>query len=177
MTIEQQDAPVPTGSFQQDFDAFYSAELRPVVGLAYVLSGSRTGADDLAQDAFVKAYKHWDRISTYDNPGAWVRRVVANQAVSRIRRRAAEAKALLRVKGSAYNVPELSPDVVAVWGAVRELPQRQAQTVALRYYDRRSISEIARILDCTENTVKTHLLRAKSTLKAALDQGDHDEHH
>lgn len=157
---------------REDFESFYARELGRVTGLAYVLSGSRSGADDLAQDAFMDAYKNWDKIGAYDNPGAWVRRVVSNRAVSKIRRKAAEARALVRLGGASRTVAELSPDVLATWAAVRALPQRQAQTVALRYYDQASILEIARILDLTENTVKTHLLRAKRTLTRTLDKGD-----
>ncbi len=51
-------------------------------------------------------------------------------------------------------------------------PERQAQAIALRYYDRSSVADIARILDCSENTVKTHLRRAKKTLNAYFAEGD-----
>jgi DNA-directed RNA polymerase specialized sigma24 family protein len=78
------------------FEDFYVREYPAVVGLAYALSGSRWGAEDLAQEAFLAAHRQWDRIGSYDQPGAWVRRVVANLSVSSFRRRAAEAKALAR---------------------------------------------------------------------------------
>lgn len=148
---------VPTVPLSQDFESFYARELRKVIGLAFVLSGSPSGAEDLAQEAFLKAYKRWDTVGTYDNPGGWVRRVVANTAVSKRRRRTAEAKALVRIGGSEFVVPEMSPDAMVTWAAVRRLPRRQAQAIALRYYDQSSIAEIAQILDCTTNTVKTHL--------------------
>ncbi len=91
----------------RDFASFYASELRQVVGLAYVISGSRSGAEDLAQDAFLAAYKRWEQVGRYPNPGAWVRRVVSNRAVSVFRRRTAEARALLRFRGSESVVPEL----------------------------------------------------------------------
>ena len=172
MVITQEEPVIPAVSLHEDFESFYARERGPVIGLAFVLSGSRSGAEDLAQDAFLTAYKQWDTIGGYDNPGAWVRRVVSNHSVSTIRRRAAEAKALVRIGGSSFVVPEMSPDAVATWAAVRKLPQRQAQAIALRYYDRSSIADIARILDCSENTVKTHLRRAKQTLNKQLDEGD-----
>lgn len=158
--------------FLEDFDSFYSRELRSVVGLAFVLSGSRSGAEDLAQEAFLAAYKHWDRVGLHDSPGAWVRKVVSNRAVSGFRRRRSEARALVRFGGSGYVVPEMSPDAVAMWAAVRKLPTRQAQVIALRYYDRSSIAATARILDCSENTVKTHQQRALRALEAQLAEGD-----
>ncbi|MCJ7725771.1 MAG: hypothetical protein MUP76_05210, partial [Acidimicrobiia bacterium] len=58
-----------------DFETFYRTEYRPVVGLAYALSGSRIAAEDIAQDAFLAAHKQWDRVAFYDRPEAWVRRV------------------------------------------------------------------------------------------------------
>lgn len=172
MVVTQEEPVIPAVSLHEDFESFYERERGPVIGLAFVLSGSRSGAEDLAQDAFLTAYKQWDTIGGYDNPGAWVRRVVSNQAVSTIRRRTAEAKALVRIGGSSFVVPEMSPDAAATWDAVRKLPTRQAQAIALRYYDRSSIADIARILDCSENTVKTHLQRAKKTLNAYLTEGD-----
>ena len=74
--------PVP-----EAFEDFYAREYLGVVGLAYALSGSRWGAEDLAQEAFIAAHRDWDRIGLYDKPGAWVRRVVANLSVSSFRLR------------------------------------------------------------------------------------------
>jgi RNA polymerase sigma-70 factor (ECF subfamily) len=158
-------APTVSGAtVVEDFVTFYDREIRSVLGLAYVLSGSRTGAEDLAQDAFVAAYRHWDRVGAYENPGAWIRRVAANRSISAGRRRVAEARALLRLGGERVALPELSVDNEDLWAAVRRLPQRQAQVVALRYWDRRSAREIAEILELSEATVKTHLQRARQTL-------------
>jgi RNA polymerase sigma-70 factor (ECF subfamily) len=155
----------------EDFVAFYEREIRSVLGLAYVLSGSRTGAEDLAQDAFVAAYRHWNRVGLYDNPGAWVRRVAANRSISVGRQRLAEARALLRLGGDRVVLPELSVDNEDLWAAVRRLPQRQAQVIALRYWDRRSAREIAEILELSEATVKSHLQRARQTLAETYPKG------
>ena len=157
-------------AFRESFDSFYERELRSVVGLAYVLSGSRSGAEDLAQEAFLAAYRRSDRIVSFDDPAAWVRRVVANAAVSGFRRRKAEVKALLKIGRPSFEQSKLSHDTELIWDEVRRLPARQAQTVALRYLDPRPIAEIARILECSENTVKTHLKRAKQTLALRLEQ-------
>jgi len=140
------------------FDDFYVREFPAVVGLAYALSGSRAGAEDLAQEAFLAAHRSWDRVSGYDEPGAWVRRVVTNLSVSMIRRRAVEAKALARTAvGAVPPLPALSTEDVAFWAAVRKLPRRQAQVIALHYLEDRSVVEVARILDIAEGTVKKHL--------------------
>jgi RNA polymerase sigma-70 factor (ECF subfamily) len=168
LATEEDDRMIPSASFREHFEGFYSRELRPVIGLAYVLSGSRSGAEDIAQEAFLAAFKDWERVGSLDDPGAWVRRVVANNAVSRFRRRTAEVKALLRIESGEFAVPEVSVESVTTWEAVRALPKRQAQVVALRYYEQRSIADIGLILNCSENTIKTHLRRAKQSLADRL---------
>ena len=59
---------VESENFRESFDSFYQREVTAVVGLAFVLSGSRTGAEDLAQEGFLAAYRQWDRISSFDDP-------------------------------------------------------------------------------------------------------------
>ena len=159
----------------ESFESFYRREFREVVGLAYALSGSRLGAEDLAQEAFVAAHQRWDRIGGYDKPGAWVRRVMANKAVSGFRRQAAERQALARLAGQrAQALPELEPEDEEFWQMVRELPKRQAQPTALFYVEDRSVAEIAEILECSPSTAKVHLHRARQTLvrKLGLEVGD-----
>lgn len=151
-------------AYRESFANFYARELSSVVGLAYVLSGSRSGAEDLAQEGFLAAYRHWEQVGALDDPGAWVRRVVANRAVSGFRRRTAELKALLKINRPTFEVLQLPSESGLVWEEVRRLPTRQAQVIALRYLDRQKIAQIAAILECSENTVKTHLARARQTL-------------
>jgi RNA polymerase sigma-70 factor, ECF subfamily len=161
--------PVGTqNAFREEFEPFYTRERAAVIGLAYVLSGSRLGAEDLAQEAFVAAFRHWDKVAGYDDPGAWVRRVLVNRVTSRFRRRRSEARALIRLQGSNFTIPPIDPEAEALWSEVRKLPNRQAQTIALRYLDDRDTGEIASILECSENTVRTHLRRGRETLAKRL---------
>jgi len=150
------------------FDELYRRDFRALAALAYGLSGSRAAAEELAQEAFLAAHRRWDEISRYDDPGAWLRRVVVNQSVSGVRRRIAERRALARL-GSQRVLPSVLPDEdEEVWAAVRALPQRQAQVVALFYVDDRSVGDIARILECAEGTVKAHLHAARQALVRKL---------
>jgi RNA polymerase sigma factor (sigma-70 family) len=143
--------------------------VQPVVGLAYALSGSRYGAEDLAQEAFFAAHRNWERIAGYEQPGAWVRRVVANLSVSMFRRRVAEAKAMARsALGERAEVPDLGSGDPEFWGAVRALPRRQAQVIALFYLDDRPIAEVADILEMSPGTVKRHLYNGRQTLAHRL---------
>ena len=155
--------------FAENFETFYRREFKSVVALAYALSGSRHGAEDLAQDGFMAAHRRWDVISRYDDPRAWVRRVVANLSASLVRRRVAEAKAVVRL-ASRRQPPAatLSDDSAEYWRAVRALPRRQAQVVALYYLFERSVLEVAETLDIAEGTVKAHLHKARRTLASKL---------
>ena len=158
----------PVQASPERFEDFYLREYFAVVGLAYALSGSRWAAEDLAQEAFMAAHRDWDRISRYDRPGAWVRRVVANLSVSAFRRRVAEAKALARIALGQAMMPDLAASDPEFWAAIRALPRRQAQVVALHYLEDRSIAEIAEILTVTHGTVKRHLYDGRRSLARRL---------
>jgi RNA polymerase sigma-70 factor (ECF subfamily) len=154
----------------ESFEDFYAKEYPAVVGLAYALSGSRWVAEDLAQEAFLAAHRKWDRIAAYEQPGSWVRRVVANLSVSAFRRRLAEAKALGRIAlGQASTVAELSAEDAEFWRAVRALPRRQAQVVALHYLEDRPVAEIADALGIASGTVKKHLHDGRRELARRLE--------
>ena len=159
----------------ETFEDFYVREYPAMVGLAYALSGSRSGAEDLAQEAFLVAHRGWDRIGGFDEPGVWVRRVVANLSVSAIRRRVVETKALARIAvGQTPTLPELSAEGAEFWRAVRSLPRRQAQAIALHYLDDLPVAEVARILGTAEGTVKKHLYEGRKKIVRLL-QLEEDE--
>jgi RNA polymerase sigma-70 factor (ECF subfamily) len=157
------------------FEDLYRRDRRAVVALAYALSGSRSGAEELAQEAFLAAFKAWDRIGAYEDPGAWVRRVVVNRSVSGVRRRVAEVRALARLANRPAPPGELATADAEFWRAVRALPHRQAQVVALHYVEDRSVADIAGILECAEGTVKSHLFRARHALATSLGLAVTDE--
>jgi RNA polymerase sigma-70 factor (sigma-E family) len=151
------------------FEHFYLREYPRVVELAYALSGSRAGAEDVAQEAFLRAYQDWDRVGSYEHQAAWVRRVAANLATSGLRRRLVEARALARL--AARREPALDPlpaQDAEFWRAVRGLPQRQAQAVALYYLEDLPVQQIAAVLGCAEGTVKAHLAKARQALARRL---------
>jgi RNA polymerase sigma-70 factor (ECF subfamily) len=159
----------PVVAARVSFEDFYVKDYQAVVGLAYALSGSRWLAEDLAQEAFLVAHRNWARVSAYDQPGAWVRRVVANLSVSAFRRRVVEAKALVQLGlGERQRLPELQPIDAEFWEAVRSLPRRQSQVVALHYLEDLPVAEIAAILDMAPGTVKKHLFDGRGELARRL---------
>lgn len=165
-----------TVTLPERFESFYQREFRSVVGLAYALSGSRWAAEDLAQEAFIAAHRKWDRIGEYESPGAWVRRVVANMAVSLYRRKASEARAIARVAAHRQEaLPALEAEDNEFWAAVRALPKRQAQAIALHYLEDRPIVEVADILECSPATAKVHLYKGRIRLAERLRTSTGDD--
>lgn len=160
----------PTRGTAASFDAFFVAQYRRVAALALVLTGRRTVAEDCAQDAFVAAFRHWDRISTYEDPGAWVRRVVVNVATSTLRRRTREARALARLPLRREHGQDAFDD--EFWAAVRGLPRRQAQCIALHYLEDRSIADIAELLQISPATVRVHLHEGRTALAQLLEEDE-----
>ena len=147
----------------ETFEMFYRREMPALVAFAGALSGSAC-AEDIAQEAMLAAFRRWDVVSKYDAPAAWVRRVCANRSVSTLRRRAAEARALLRVGYRRGDEQPISESHEMFWAEVRRLPPRQAQVIALYYIYDLAVAEIATTLGCAEGTVKVHLSRGRATL-------------
>jgi RNA polymerase sigma-70 factor (ECF subfamily) len=164
-------SPTMTLSPTPDFADFYRSEWRRVLSLVYVLSGSAWGAEDIAQDAFLRAHRNWDEVGRYERPDAWVRTVALNLARSRVRRAGAELRALRRWVGlQASSFPEMEPVSEEFWAAVRALPQRQREVVALHYAEDRPVKDIAAVLGVAESTVKTSLQKGREALARRLER-------
>lgn len=156
------------------FEDFYRNEYRMVLVLAGALCRDRHAAEDVTQDAFIALHKNWEQVRHYQDPRAWIRRVVANRSVSRWRRLRSEARSVVRL-GRPIETFAVDPETDDVWSAVRALPRRQAQVIALIYVDDLSVRDVARVLEIDEATVKTHLQRARKALAAALAAVDQDD--
>jgi RNA polymerase sigma-70 factor, ECF subfamily len=158
--------PVRADAGAADFDSFYEAAALRVVRYAYALTGNLPDAQDIAQEAFARAWQHWDSIRGYDSPEAWVRRVATNLATNRFRRDRTARAALHELL--ARDVPETSPDTVALIAALRTLPERQRVVLVLHYLADLPVSQIAAELRCPAGSVKAWLSRGRDTLAVAL---------
>ncbi len=160
----------PSGSF----DAFYRQEYAGIVRLAFALTGRRDVAEELAQEGFLAAHRRWGRVSGFEDMAGWVRRVVTNRCVSVARRRSTELRLLARLRQERPGEPVLGVTSQELWALVRDLPRRQAQVVALSFLEDRSVRDIAEILGCGEESVRTHLRRGRSTLAGRLAERSND---
>lgn len=158
----------PTVVRAESFEAFYRSRYRRSVRLAVVLTGDGPAAEDLVQDAMAEAHRHWARLAAYDDIDAWLRRVIANRAISRRRRLGVATRGVLRLRQRTTTAVELTPEDWELWAKVRALPDRQAQLVALVYVEGLTVAQAAVTLDIAVPTAKTHLARARDRLARDL---------
>lgn len=162
------DEPATQLSDVVSFDAVFRAEYRGLVAIAWGLTGSRETAEDLAQEALLGLHRQLTRGITIENPAAYARRTCSNLAVSWVRRRMAETRALLRNGAPQGSSPALDATNELFWSEVRRLPRRQAQVVALFYGYDLSVADVASTLEISTGTAKTHLHRGRRTLATRL---------
>ncbi|MFF5071428.1 SigE family RNA polymerase sigma factor [Micromonospora olivasterospora] len=152
------------------FDEVYRRHFQPLVVQLYTFVGDLGEAQDLVQEAFSRAWPRWHRISRYDDPVGWVRRVAWNAAASRWRR--LRTARLFQQRQRLESVDGPGPDRVALAAALRALPADQRRAVVLFYIAELSVNEIAEDCGVAPGTVKSWLHRARTTLAARLDEHD-----
>lgn len=159
----------------RDFDEFYAASFTPLSLQLYAYLGDLGEAQDLVQEALCRAYARWSRISKYDEPVAWVRRVAWNLATSGWRRRRTALNFMRRQREE--HVPAPGPDRVALTRALAALPDVQRRACVLFYLAQLTIAEIAEQEDVAEGTVKSWLHRGRTALAAQLTEARKEHDH
>lgn len=166
-----------------DFTELVENESRGLVAAVHAIVGDAHRAEEIVQDAFERCYLRWRRVSRLDRPGAWVRRVAINEAISTTRRRSSEQRALRRldalgvggsdrpssVARSAHADPLAALDDEGVWTAVRALPGDQAAAIALRYGADLSVDEVAETLRVSASAARSLLHRGRATLRGSAE--------
>jgi RNA polymerase sigma-70 factor (sigma-E family) len=141
--------------------------------LAYVMIGDGPAAEEIVQEAFVKAMSRWRLFSRADYPGAYLRQIVVNLSRSKMRRKSIEFRVNAMTGGNpAEERPgwndEAHSTQMDVWSAVTKLPDRQRVCIVLRYLEDLTEPEIAEVLDCPVGTVKSQLSRGRAKLANLL---------
>ncbi|WP_194925364.1 SigE family RNA polymerase sigma factor [Catenulispora pinisilvae] len=154
----------------RDFDAFYAATYRRIVGQVYAMTGSLHEAEDCVQEAYARAWQQWAKLSAdHGNPEAWVRTVAARLAVSSWRKAVNRLKAHRR-DSKATEVPGMSPDHLAVVAALRKISADQRRAIVLYHYAGLSIEEIASETGALPSAVKARLARGRKALAPHLTE-------
>jgi RNA polymerase sigma-70 factor (sigma-E family) len=169
----------PTGGHTSGWSAddalelLYVAHWRQLVRLAVLLVHDVGTAEEIVQDCFIGVHAKWNRLHDPDKALAYLRRSVVNRSRSHLRhlsvvRRHADREALPQPAAgadlAAYDVARRA----TVLGALRRLPRRQREVLALRYYLDLSEAEIADLLGISRGAVKSHASRGAAALRADL---------
>lgn len=150
-------------SDELEFDEFYAASFRRVVGQVYAMTGSLAESEDSVQEAFARAWQRWSLVHKYGDPEAWVRTVAYRISVSSWRKAANRLRAHRRVEES-DEIPGMNPDRLALMRALRAISAEQRQAIVLHHMVGLSVDEIAHETGAPTGTVKARLARGRKAL-------------
>jgi RNA polymerase sigma-70 factor (sigma-E family) len=149
----------------------YSRYVPSAIRLAYLLTGDRTQAEDLAHDAFVRCVGRFTYLREREAFDGYLRRAIVNLHTSGLRRRRLEKEWLRREGPRMAHATSGLPDVAgrdALWRALGALPARQRAALVLRYYEDLSERDAAAALGCSLAAVKSLVARGSEALRADL---------
>ena len=149
-----------------DFDAFYAATAPGMVRALVPLTGELAEAEDVAQEAYERAWLHWSTVCDCASPEAWVRTVARRLAVSRWRRMRNASTAWVR-RMPAKVVPDLDPAYRALIEALRELPPKQRVAIVLHHLVDLPVEQVAAETGSSVSAVKKQLTRGRSGIVGA----------
>lgn len=156
-----------TGPFDDEFDAWYRRVYGRVYGAALLFSGTHEQAQDLAADAFVRAFERWPRVRAMDSPVGWTVVVATNLARRRARRHRREATGGWLIEGVVGAASDGAPDL-DLWRAVAGLSLLQKRVIVLRYLGDLTEPQVAAQLHISRAAVASALQRARSTLARTI---------
>ena len=153
-------------------EALYAAHYRRLVRLSVLLVHDMETAEEVVQDSFVAMHGRWRSLRDPDQGLAYLRQTVVNRSRSVLRHRGVQAAYAPPVPPDRPGADEhalMSEQRVRVLDAMRGLPERQREVLALRYYLDLSEAEIADTLGISRGAVKSHASRGVSALRAVME--------
>jgi RNA polymerase sigma-70 factor (sigma-E family) len=151
----------------------YAVHYRGLVRLASFLVRDTPTAEEVVQDAFIAMADGWQRLRDAEKALAYLRQAVVNRSRSVLRHRTVVDKNMQKAPPdmpSAEHGALVLLERSAVVSALRELPERQREAIALRYYADLSEAEIAATMRISRGAVKSHTARGMAALRIALEQ-------
>jgi RNA polymerase sigma-70 factor (ECF subfamily) len=152
---------------EAEFTDLYEKHFSELAAQVCAYLGDATEAQDLVQEAFLRAWQRWDKVGGYEEPVAWVRRVAWNLATSRHRRNQVARKFLQKSSAPELS-PAASPDHVALVAALKQVPAKRRQALVMHYMADMTVAAIAAATGAKEGTVKSWLHRGRKELAALL---------
>ena len=144
------------------FEEFYEAEHDRVFRAVLAFCGNRDVAQEATQEAFTRAFSRWRRLRRNGSAVGWVITTAINHTRRSFRRRDRDVEV-------PHPKPDSASDRIDVARALLVLPARQRQAVVLFHIADQPIAAVAELMGISEGAVKSHLDRARKTLRAVLE--------
>jgi RNA polymerase sigma factor (sigma-70 family) len=154
-----------------EFELLFREEFPAVERTVFLICHDHELARDTTQDAFVQLLRHWKKVSRYERPGAWVRRVAIRLTIQSIRRDRLRSK----LERELPQVELDGPVDVDLLRAVRTLPPKQRAAVVLFYFDDLPLAEVADVVGCSQATARVHVKQARARLADLLGEEARDD--
>jgi RNA polymerase sigma-70 factor (sigma-E family) len=156
-----------------EYIAYVNGRIPALRRVAYLLSGDEHEADDLVQETVTKLYARWSRLAGVENLDGYVHTMLVRTFLDDKRR----GWWKVRLFGAAPEPPPwrdgASEDRVVLRAALSQVPPRQQAVLVLRFLCDRPVSDVARILGCSEGTVKSQTSHGLATLRKLLPGPTH----
>ena len=158
------------------FDALYEIYKNILLRMAYLVSGNLYDAEDIVQETFVKCYLHIGDLKKPEGFKSWLFQILYRTAYRQVKKRGREipdedmpAKADATDGMTSLDRMIQTETQKQINDAVQMLGFKHRAVVVMYYYNEMSTKEIAKILECTEGTVKSRLFTSRKKLKKALE--------
>lgn len=156
------------GATEADYTAFFRAEFPAVLRTLTLILRDAGRAEELTQDAFVQLLRNWPKVSGYEQPPAWVRRVAIRLAMRSERRR--RLISIVTLEGLSLAAAPAAGRI-DLSSAIGRLSGAQRAAIVLHYFEDRPVAQVAAILGCAEPTARVHLHRGRNRLRELLGEG------
>ncbi|QFY12747.1 SigE family RNA polymerase sigma factor [Nonomuraea phyllanthi] len=148
------------------FRAFVDAHQRPLMRLAYLLTGDVHLAEDLLQSVLVRMIGRWPKLRHIDNLDAYARRTMVNQHISWRRRRGSGEVPSAEPPDRGHSPEDSAVLRIVLRQALMLLTPKQRAVLVLRFYEDRTERDVADLLGCSVGTVKSQTHHALARLRA-----------
>jgi RNA polymerase sigma-70 factor (ECF subfamily) len=165
----------------QQFETFMRNYQDMVYATAIRLLGNAADAEDAAQDAFLRAYEHFDQIGSSPHAGGWLKTVTTRLCLTQLARRASRGRSFSELGDGSAGLGEVpAGDVVssatasgaasreAIENALHRLPDDQRVPLVLYHFEARRYEEIAGLLNVSIGKVKTDIHRGRLALRRMI---------
>jgi len=156
------------------YEYLVSKYLKRVISVAWGIVRNADDAEDLAQEAFVRAYENIQRFRTGDPFGPWIYRIVTNLSLDVVKHRSRVRQEALSdteegERRDHADLPARTNEIAArIDAALQTLPEMQRRVARLHLVEEFSHTEIAEMLNLNEGTVRSHLSLARRKLREQL---------